>query len=357
MGQSSKRLLAGTAPAIAAATLAGLAATAVPVYFGPAMQTAIQGALVAAGVALLWRLTMRSTAGAVRPIALTLVALATVLPEYVVDVHFAWGAAGPTGPWHAPPVLAAVTGSSRIMAGLAWPLVIFLYWARSGGDRLRLREGQSAALWFLLLAALYAFTIYLKGYLSVLDSLLLLLLFAAYLWTIWRRQPGGRLANRAGPGTTTAAPARSRVVATGALALLVVATTAAAAAFADAVTAGAESIGADPFTAAQALVPLASKLPLMVARAVLVWKARTDQATSVLLGSQVIQLTLLLGTVPLAYLLHGHILGGADSLGESVGVPPRIDALLDRYQGSGAVHRPGVEKLQTQPPREQMSHG
>src|SRR5262245_48245059 len=57
-------------------------------------------------------------------LALALLALIAILPEYVVDASFAWLAA--EDPAYAGYAVANMTGANRLLIGLAWPLVVFL---------------------------------------------------------------------------------------------------------------------------------------------------------------------------------------------------------------------------------------
>src|SRR5437879_9585308 len=67
-----------------------------------------------------------------RALALTVVALLAVLPEYAVDVIFAYKAG--QDPTFIPYAAANMTGSNRLLLGLGWPTVAVLAWlARSGG--------------------------------------------------------------------------------------------------------------------------------------------------------------------------------------------------------------------------------
>src|SRR5712691_3597168 len=71
-----------------------------------------------------------------RALALTVVALLAVLPEYAVDIIFAWKAGG--DPTFAPYAVANMTGSNRLLLGLGWPAVAVLAWLKSGQRVLQL---------------------------------------------------------------------------------------------------------------------------------------------------------------------------------------------------------------------------
>ena len=61
-------------------------------------------------------------------LALALLALIAILPEYVVDATFAWLAA--EDPSYAGYAVANMTGANRLLIGIAWPMVIVIAWLR-----------------------------------------------------------------------------------------------------------------------------------------------------------------------------------------------------------------------------------
>ena len=296
------------------AAIAGLVAAAGLDTVGSAVRTVLIAALVATAVVLLLRSAIACAVGLATPLALTLVALSTVLPEYAADVYFAWAAAGHTEGPNAATVLAAMTGASQLLVGLAWPLVIVLSGVGRGGSRMRLRRDHATDLWFLLLAAMYGFTVYLKGFLSVLDTLLLLLLFAAYVWTTWRRHAGTPGSSALGGERRGKGVDRPPLATLAALVCLAVATAGMTVALGHDLGAAADSHGVDRFSVTQRLLPLASKAPVLAILALLAVRFGTHRATTMLLGSQVLLLTVVLGTVPVAYSLHGILLGEGGSL-------------------------------------------
>jgi cation:H+ antiporter len=66
-------------------------------------------------------------------LALALLSLIAVLPEYAVDVVFAWRAA--TDPTQAPYAVANMTGANRLLIGLGWSAVVLLAWWRTRSRR------------------------------------------------------------------------------------------------------------------------------------------------------------------------------------------------------------------------------
>ena len=93
--------------------------------------------------------------------AVAILALVAVLPEYAVDLYFAWTAPG--NPAHAAYAIANMTGANRLLIGLGWALVIGLFWYRTRRPRLTLGRGRFRELLFLTIATAWSFTIPLRG--------------------------------------------------------------------------------------------------------------------------------------------------------------------------------------------------
>src|SRR6195256_1364116 len=82
-----------------------------------------------------------------RALALTAVAFLAVLPEYAVDIIFAYKAG--QDPTFAPYAVANMTGSNRLLLGLGWPAVAVLAWVVGRQRVLRLDRGGVLPLLFL----------------------------------------------------------------------------------------------------------------------------------------------------------------------------------------------------------------
>jgi len=76
--------------------------------------------IVSAAFAMSWGAEARRTRCS-RALALIVVALLAVLPEYAVDVVLAWKAGG--DPAFAPYAVANMTGSNRLLLGIGWPTI------------------------------------------------------------------------------------------------------------------------------------------------------------------------------------------------------------------------------------------
>src|SRR5919201_5982751 len=114
----------GTPLAIALALLSALPAATVHlglIHPSVEFETLLNGiAIVGASFAMAWG-AEASEHDIPRALALTVVALLAVFPEYAVDIVFAFKA-GQT-PEFAPYAAANMTGSNRLLLGLGWPMV------------------------------------------------------------------------------------------------------------------------------------------------------------------------------------------------------------------------------------------
>jgi cation:H+ antiporter len=234
-------------------------------------------------------------------LALALLALIAVLPEYVVDASFAWLAA--EDPSYAGYAIANMTGANRLLIGIAWPLVIAVAFLRFRRRYVELEEGHGLELVVLLAATLYAFGVPFKGGLTLLDMAILVALFGFYVWRIARlpaEQPHlvgpAKLIGSLSPLARRLATAAVAVGA--AVAILLVAKP-----FARALVGTGLSLGIDEFLLVQWLAPLASEAPEFVVVALFAWRGESTPALGTLVSSKINQWTLLVATLPLVYSL------------------------------------------------------
>ncbi len=232
-------------------------------------------------------------------LALALLALIAILPEYVVDASFAWLAA--EDPAYAGYAVANMTGANRLLIGIAWPLVIFVAWLRTRRRHVTLEPGHGLELVALLAATLYAFILPFKGSLSLLDMAILGTIFVVYVWRLTRLPAEDP--HLVGPTQLIGSlPTRRRRVVT---AILAVAAAAAillvAKPFAQALVATGTELGIDEFLLVQWLAPLASEAPEFVVVLIFAWRAAATAALGTLVSSKINQWTLLVAMLPLVY--------------------------------------------------------
>jgi cation:H+ antiporter len=102
--------------------------------FDPVPTTVLYGLTIVAAAFLLSWCSEAAQVDVSQGLALALIAFIAVLPEYAVDVTFAWKAG--QDPRYAPYAVANMTGANRVLIGLAWPLVFGLFWLKTRRRRL-----------------------------------------------------------------------------------------------------------------------------------------------------------------------------------------------------------------------------
>lgn len=243
-------------------------------------------------------------------LALALLALIAILPEYVVDASFAWLAA--EDPAYAGYAVANMTGANRLLIGTAWPMVIVIAWLRFRKRHIDLEASHGLEVVVLLAATLYAFWLPFKDAITLFDMAILVSMFGFYIWRVARlpaEQP-----HLVGPAKLIGAlePMRRRVVtallaigAAGAILLV-------AKPFAQSLVNTGVTLGIDEFLLVQWLAPLASEAPEFVVVALFAWRGETTPALGTLVSSKVNQWTLLIAMLPLVYSV---------ALGQPAGLP------------------------------------
>jgi cation:H+ antiporter len=249
-------------------------------------------------------------------LALALLALIAVLPEYVVDFTFA-SKAGQHPHRFAPLALANMTGSNRLLIGVGWTAVVLIAaWrikriARSRGyegeldTEVRLDRPHSIEIGFLAVATLYSLTLPLKNHLTLVDAGVLVVIYVLYVWRI-SRSPAEE-PHLVGPARLLGelAPKRRRL-AVGALlfyAAAVIVTCAEP--FADALVDTGRQLGISTFLLVQWLAPLASEAPELLVACLFAWRLNTNGGLGTLVSSKVNQWTLLVGTLPVVFVVAG----------------------------------------------------
>jgi cation:H+ antiporter len=276
-------------------------------------------AVVAAAFLLAWA-AEASEVDISGSLSIALLALIAVLPEFAVDLYFAFSAGSKKG--YAAYAAANMTGSNRLLIGFGWSLValVFIVAARVRARRdprrgtsqrgaratcVRLWPENRIELGFLGLASLYAVVIPLTRELAWYDAVVLIGLFALYMWRTGRAEHeapdlvgvSARLA--ALPATRR----RAAVIALFCFAALVV--LAAAKPFAEGLIGTGRTLGVDEFLLVQWLAPLASEAPELLVATVFALRGNGAKGVGTLLAAEVNQWTLLVGALPVAYLAGG----------------------------------------------------
>ncbi|MFE6051522.1 hypothetical protein ACFQ6N_12230 [Kitasatospora sp. NPDC056446] len=283
------------------------------VHPSPVAGMAVFGLGVLAAALLLMWAAETARADISGPLALALLAFIAVLPEYAVDLWFAYTAG--SRPEYAAYAAANMTGANRLLVGVGWPLVaLAAYLAarrRGAAPGITLREHRRIDTAFLGAAALVAFVMPLTRRISWLLAVVLIAWYAYYLFRISRCSESDEEELVGVPARLALLPrGRRRAVTVLVFAVAAVVVFACAEPFATSLVDAGASLGVDRFLLVQWLAPLASEAPELIVAVVFAWRLRGDDGLGALLSSKVNQWTLLIGCLPLAHLAGG----GAASL-------------------------------------------
>ncbi len=238
-------------------------------------------------------------------LSIAFIALIAVLPEYAVDVYFAWEAG--KDPAYVHYATANMTGANRLLIGAGWPVVLLAYWWVSGKRAIDLAAEQRTELGYLLAATAYSFVIPIKGTLSALDGIVLIALFVAYM--VAAARAGVVEPDLEGPAETIGrlSTGRRRSVCAALFAVAGLTIYVAAEPFAEALLGIGEQFGIDRFLLVQWLAPLASESPEFIVAILFATRLKPGAGFSALVSSKVNQWTLLVGMLPLVYIVSlGH---------------------------------------------------
>ncbi len=231
--------------------------------------------------------------------AIAILALVAVLPEYAVDMVFAWKAGKDIA--FAPLALANMTGANRLLIGLGWPMVLLIFFLRTRKKSLQMVKGHSTEIFYLTCATVYAFTIPFKGCLNLFDALILVAIFAVYIIRTARAEV--KEPELVGPAALFGAftPSRRRLTTAALFLYSGVIIFLLAEPFAESLVAYGRASGIDEFLLVQWLAPLASEAPEFMVAAIWASRGYVQEALGALISSKVNQWTLLVGTLPVVF--------------------------------------------------------
>jgi cation:H+ antiporter len=242
-----------------------------------------------------------------RALAISILALVAVFPEYAVDVYFAWRAG--RDPTYTAYATANMTGSNRLLIGVGWAVPVLAYALKTGRREVVLPREQSVEVIYLAWATLYSFVIPLKGTLAIYDTAILLVVFAAY--TRAAAKSHHEEPELEGPAelVARAGPAMRRAIVLGLFLYAAAAIFTAAEPFAESLVAIGRKFGFDEFLLVQWLAPLASESPEFIVALLFALKGAAAAGMGTMISSKVNQWTLLVGALPAAFALSGGHLG------------------------------------------------
>ena len=291
-------------------------------------------------------------------LALALLALLAVLPEYAVDfvftyqagqVYEATGTCVPQDGGAANPcslALANMTGANRVLVGVGWPLVVLVAsWAvlrarKAGGHdsasthpgEVRMAQPLSVEVVYLGIATLYSLTLPLRSSLTLIDAAVLVSIFALYAWRLAKapaREPD-LLGVSQWVGEQNRRRRRTMVVTMFVVAGVVILLTAEH--FAESLVATGTEVGIDQFLLVQWVAPLASEAPELIVACLYAWRLKASDSLGTLISSKVNQWTLLVGTIPIVFALSA-----TTSDGLPIDMQQRYELLITAAQSLFAV--------------------
>lgn len=239
-------------------------------------------------------------------LSIGLLALIAVLPEYAVDMVFAWK--GGKDPTYIPYATANMTGANRLLIGVGWPAVLLAYWWKHRRGSIQLSMDNAVELGVLLAATAYAFLLPIKGALTIVDTVCFVGLFGYYAWRASQHE--AQEPELEGPAAMIGElPAVERRAAVGALfGFAAAAICLSAEPFAEAILDAGRHWGIEEFLLVQWLAPLASEAPEFIVAILFALKGKAGVAMRALISSKVNQWTLLVGLLPFVFdLSHGSL--------------------------------------------------
>ncbi|NLO74219.1 MAG: sodium:calcium antiporter [candidate division WS1 bacterium] len=235
-------------------------------------------------------------------LALAVVALVAVAPEYMVDMYFTWQAGRHPESNYAHYAVANMTGANRLLIGVAWAAIAVIFWFKTR-QSVRIDTERRTELFFLGLATVYAFVLPIKGSLAWYDGVVLLGLYVWYM-TLSARRPVAEF-EAEGPAELLAElPVLPRRLATaGAFLVALVAVVFNAGPFSEGLVATGKAWHINEFLLVQWLAPIASEAPEFLVAIMFALRRQAGLALGSLLSAKLNQWSLLVGMIPLVYAL------------------------------------------------------
>jgi cation:H+ antiporter len=258
-------------------------------------------------------------------LALALLALIAVLPEYAVDFVFTWKA-GKDPARYAPDALANMTGGNQLLIGVGWSMVVLIaFWRLRArrrvtgeptpppGDPARdvaLSRSHSVEIAFLVLATIYGLTLPLHRTLTLWDSAILVSIFGWYIARLARAP--AETPHLVGPAQAIGRlPTANRRLVTVLLFLgAVIVILLCAEPFAESLVSTGEQFNIDDFVLISLVAPLASEAPELLVAGLFAWRLQAETGLGALVSSKVNQWTLLVGTLPIVFAISSSSLHG-----------------------------------------------
>ena len=289
--------------AMVVACLPGIILRIAGVHLAPVAAAMIFGlAILAAAFLLSWG-AETAEMDISQGLALAIIAIIAVLPEYAVDFVLAWKAGADPAEAEKGLAIANMTGGNRLLIGVGWPVVFALFFYRTRLKELIVDRQRSLELAFLTIATIYVILIPLRHTVTIIDTIVLVTMFVLYLY--FSSKVESTEIELVGPARAMGSlkDKNRRILVVVTLVFSAATIFASAEPFAEALVEIGQDFGFSEFLLIQWLAPLASESPEVLVAGLLAWRGRAAAGMGVLISSKVNQWTLLIGTLPVAFLL------------------------------------------------------
>lgn len=244
-------------------------------------------------------------------LAIAVLALIAILPEYVIEFNLAreagqsYDLANPGPTEEIGRVAANVTGANRLLIGLGWAAVILIYWLKRRRV-LDMRGQMGLELVMLTIATLVTLLIFFMREVHFVLAAALIALYVIYLWISSRKEV--EAPHLMGPAALLGALSvkwrRAAVLFLFAYSAIVI--IAAAHPFVEeGLIATGRAYGIDDFILIQWLAPLASESPEIIVAVLFSLRANPVAGMTALISAEVNQLTLLIGSMGMVFSAYG----------------------------------------------------
>ncbi|MHB9130627.1 MAG: sodium:calcium antiporter [Armatimonadota bacterium] len=231
-------------------------------------------------------------------LALAIVALIAVLPEYAVDMYITWQAG--KDPSYAPLAIANMTGANRLIIGVAWMVIAVIYWIKTR-RAVHIEKDRRTELFFLALATLYAFIIPIKGSLAWYDGIVFVAIYAWYIRVAGRRPCAECAADGPAELLLSLPQAKRRLATVGMFLFAAFAIAANSEQFSEGLIHTGAMLQINKALLIQWLAPIASEAPEFTVAIMFTLRKRAGLALGSLLSAKLNQWTLLVGMIPWVY--------------------------------------------------------
>ena len=251
-------------------------------------------------------------------LAIAVLALVAILPEYSIEAVLAWKAGASFEPESGSNLLALrytgavteemsrvaanVTGANRLLIGIGWSLVVLIYYLRRR-QPLDMRGGMSLEIRTLTVATLLSFLVFAMSQVHVVLAAVMIAVYFFYLWVSSKQE--SKEPELVGVSLLLGSlPDKKRRIV---LALLFVYAVAVilvvAEPFVESLVETGREMGIDDFILIQWVAPLASEAPEIVVAILFSLRANPLAGMTTLISAEVNQLTLLIGSMVVVFSL------------------------------------------------------